>query len=182
MAVQLTDQGRPIRRSHRKSDSLARQRVFRQLVHLGIREHLQAVLEAPQKHVGGAQLRGDTGGEQAAAVQNLQRRQQRLCLQASVAATANQLEGLHDEFNFADAAGAELHVVCKLAPLDFLLDERLHLAQALEHAIVEIAAENERPDRGCVQLGVTLRRGDGPCLHICISLPVASVPRQIVLE
>src|SRR2546430_16994115 len=36
----------------------------------------------------------------------------------------------------------------ELAPLHFALDEGLHLPQALEHAVVQIAAVDERPD-GC---------------------------------
>ncbi len=39
--------------------------------------------------------------------------------------------------------GPELDVVGELAPLDLALDERLHLPQALEYAVVEVAPVDE---------------------------------------
>ena len=79
-------------------------------------------------------------------------------LQRRLAAAADQLEGLHDELDLADAAGAELDVVAQLAPLDLARDQLLHLAQRLEHAEVEVAAEDEGPQHVAVQLGERCRR------------------------
>ncbi len=73
-------------------------------------------------------------------------------------AAANELERLHDELDLADAAGAELHVIGQLAALHFALDEHLHLAKAFEHAVVDVAAIDERADGVRVDLCVLLRR------------------------
>ena len=85
-----------------------------------------------------------------------ERGEQRRRLQAAVAAAARQLQRLHDELDLADAARAELDVVGQLAPLHLALDQRLHLPQALEHAVVEVAAVDERTDGGGLDLGVAL--------------------------
>ena len=99
-----------------------------------------------------------------------------------VLAAANELERLHDEFDLADAAGTELHVVGQVAPRDFLLDERLHLTQALEHAEVEIAAVDERPHALAVDQPVRLGTGDRARLDPRVALPVAAMGLQIVVE
>ncbi len=52
---------------------------------------------------------------------------------------------LHDEFDFADAATAQLEVVFEVAALHFGLDHALHLAQALERTEVEVTAIDEGP-------------------------------------
>jgi len=61
-------------------------------------------------------------------------------------------------------------VIGELAPLHFALDESLHLPQALEHAVVEIAAVDERPDRRRVNFRVTIRSGDRAGLDVRVPL------------
>src|SRR5579871_2571335 len=95
---------------------------------------------------------------------------------------ANELEGLYDEFDLADAARPELDVVGELAPLDLALDQRLHLAQALEDAVVEVAAIDERPHRSRIDLGVAFGCRHGARLDPCVALPVAAVALEIFLE
>ena len=73
-------------------------------------------------------------------------------------------------------------MVGELAPLDLALDQRLHLAQALEDAVVEIASIHEGPHRRGVDLGVARRRGDRARLDLRVALPVATVAQQVVLE
>ena len=51
--------------------------------------------------------------------------------------------------------GPELDVVLQLAPFDLAGDHRLHLAQALEDAEVEVAAIDEGPHDVVVQLAVS---------------------------
>ena len=73
-------------------------------------------------------------------------------------------------------------MVGELAPQYLLLDQLLHLAQALEHPEIEVTAVDEGPDRVAIQPGVGLRRGQWPGLHPGVSLPVAPVLGQVVLE
>src|SRR5579872_5586055 len=95
---------------------------------------------------------------------------------------ANELEGLHDEFDLTDAARPELDVVGELAPLDLALDQRFHLAQALEDAIVEVAPIDERPHRSRIDLGVAFGCRHGARLDPGVALPVTAVALQILLE
>ena len=117
-------------------------------MHLLIGAHLQPILQAPQEHVGRVELGHRRGRQQLRAGQQRQRLAQRGALQTPVLAAADQLERLHDEFDLADAAVTELDVVRQIAALHLALDQRLHLAQRLEHAKVEIAPIDERADRG----------------------------------
>ncbi len=103
-------------------------------------------------------------------------------LQALVPTAANQLQRLHDELDLADAAGSQLDVVGELAPRDFTLDERLHLAQALEHSVVQVPPEDERAHRRRIELRIERRARDRARLHIGVAFPVASMARQIILE
>src|SRR6185437_15040652 len=81
-----------------------------------------------------------------------------------------------------DPARPELHVVRELAPLDLALDQSLHLAQAFEDSVVEIAPVDERPHGRGVQLCVTLSPCDRASFDPGIALPVAAVALQVILE
>ena len=65
-------------------------------------------------------------------------------LQRRLPTGPDQLMHLRDELDLADAAGAELHVVAHRAAAAFRVDAALHLAQRLDRAEVEVAAEHER--------------------------------------
>ena len=67
-----------------------------------------------------------------------------------------------DEFDLADAARPELDVLRESSRADFLRDQRLHLAQRFEHAVVEIAAIHERREQsGRYTSRSELAAGDG---------------------
>ena len=73
--------------------------------------------------------------------------------------------------------------VGEFAPLDLALDQRLHLAQALEHAEVQIAAVDERPHAVAVRPPRSARPPvTGARLDPGVALPVAAVPHEVVLE
>ena len=114
--------------------------------------------------------------------QRLQRRQQAAFAQRRLAAAADQLQGLHQEFDLADAARAALDVVGEFLARDFGGDRRLHLAQAVERAVVEVAAIDERPQR----LEEALARGDvarhRPRLLPGVALPVAAFALEVLLH
>ena len=149
---------------------------------LRVGEHLQAVLEPAQIDVGRPQFARGLGRQQLRLPEAGQRGEQRGRLQALIAAAARELQRLHDEFDFADPARTELDVIGELAPLHFALDEGLHLPQALEHAVVEIAAIDERPYGRRVNFRVTLGTRDRAGLDVRVPLPVAPVARQVILE
>src|SRR6185437_966061 len=172
----------PVAVPHGAGDALARQRAGGQAVYLPVLEHLQAVLEPAQEHVRRGELGHGLPRQQPRLAQAGERGEERRRLQAAVAAAARQLQRLHDELDLADAARAELDVVGQLAPFHLALDERLHLPEALEHAVVEVAAVDERTDGGGLDLGVALGGGHRARLDVGVALPVAAVARQVVLE
>ncbi len=149
---------------------------------LRVCQHLQSVLEAAQKHVGRAQFFHDIAGQKASTLQDRQRREDRLRLQALVPPSADQLKRLNDELDLADSSRTELHVVGQLAPLHLSLDEAFHLAQTFEHAVIEVASEDERAHGGRIERRVTLRCSHRSCFDVCIPLPVTAVTREVVLE
>ena len=59
-------------------------------------------------------------------------------------AACDQLLGLREKLDFADAAGAELDVVAHVAPLDLALHLPVQFAHRFDRAVVEMAAEDER--------------------------------------
>ena len=135
--------------------------VDRQLVHLLIGAHLQPVFQPSQKHIGRIELvpRPSAGSSLAPPAAAARWRSER-ALQPPILAAADQLKGLHDELDLADAAVAELDVVGELAALHLALDQRLHLAQRLEHAEIEVAAIHEWLDRAAKQFRVARLVGD----------------------
>src|SRR5256885_13821504 len=127
---------------------------------LRVGEHLQAVLEPAQMDIGRPQFARGLGRQQPRLPEARQRGEERGSPQALIAAPAGELQRLHDEFDFADPARTELYVIGELAPLHFALDESLHLPQALEHAVVEIAAVDERPALRPRNFPINPRSGD----------------------
>ena len=115
-------------------------------VSLLVADHLQGVLRLAQ-HADRRRVNSATsaGRHELRARQQRQHLEQRGVLQPPVAAAAHQLHGLHDEFDLANSARAELQVLIEFAPRHLARDQRLHVAQRLEHAEVEIAAIHERP-------------------------------------
>ena len=75
------------------------------------------------------QLRDRRCGRRPRRPKQLQHHQQVALLQRGLAAAADQLEGLRDELDLANAAGAELDVVVHAAALHLAVDHRLHAAQ-----------------------------------------------------
>src|SRR5262249_34696345 len=119
----------PIARAQRECEASATGLVFGQLVGLLVIPLLQAILDHAQIAIRRPE-RGDRFAlQEALPDEQRQHAAQLATLQSTVAAAANQLESLHDEFDLANAAGTELDVVLQLAPLHFARDHALHLAQ-----------------------------------------------------
>ena len=151
-------------------------------MHLLVAAHLQAVLDPAQEAIGGQQRGGHVGVEVPRRGRRRQRRPQRRHPQRRLAAAAHQLHQLHDELDLADAAGTELDVVGQLAPRDLGIDQALHLAQAVEGRVVEVAAEHEgleRLDQGRAHRAVA---GHRVRLDPGVALPVAALALVVLLH
>src|SRR5690606_8501494 len=99
-----------------------------------------------------------------------------------LAAAADQLQALHQEFDFADAAGAELEIVGQFALLHFAGDQRLHLAQAVDGAVVEVAAVDEGPQGAQQFLAGLDVAGHRPRLDPGVTFPVAALALEVLLH
>ena len=94
----------------------------------------------------------------------------------------DQLQGLGQEFDFADAARAALDVVVQFAARHFGGDRGLHVAQAIERGEVQVAAIHERA-QGLQPLfaGIDVA-GDRARLQPGIAFPVASLALEILVH
>src|SRR5690606_37089983 len=102
---------------------------------------LQQVFETTQIEVSLTQRLRIAVGQQMQRFNGLQRRQQRARLERRLAPAADQLKHLHDKFDFADPARAQLDVVGQAAAPYFPGDHALHVAQRLNDAEIDVAAE-----------------------------------------
>ncbi len=166
----------------RQREALADRRVRRNLVRLLVGEHLHAVFQPAQEAVGRAQPLRARRGNEAELLAGGQRRQQAARAQGRLAAAADQLHQLHDELDLADAARTELEMVGQILARDLGVDQRLHLAQAGEGAVVEIAAEHERPQRVEQARAGAAVAGDRPRLDPGVALPVAAFTLEVLLH
>ena len=163
-------------------DALPQERIFRQGMRLLVAQHLHAILQAAQEQIGLAQAIGMRLRQMPGRGQCAQGRQQGALAQHQLAPAADQLQGLHQEFDFANAAGAELQIVGELALLHLGIDHRLHLAQPVERGVVEIAAIDERP-QGFEQFfaGSDVAR-HRPRLDPGVTFPVAALALVVLLH
>src|SRR5690606_40609527 len=94
----------------------------------------------------------------------------------------NQLEGLTDELDLADTAGAQLDVVLQAFALHFPLDQLFQVAQRLDGGKVQVATVDEGPQ----PLHQLRAGGLIPCHHAgldhCVALPVPALALVVLLE
>ncbi len=156
-------------------------RVLRQRVGLALGHHLDAVLQAPQRHVGLGQLVPVAAGEQARVEQALQRLQRAADAQVRVAAGVQELQRLHEELDLADAAAAQLQIHAGRAR-GFLLRARLEQPHLVHGLQVEVLAEDERgkPPQGFLARREVAR--DRPRLEQREALPGCPVALVVELQ
>ena len=159
-----------------------RRRIVRQLLGLRVAQHLQPVFEQAQKTIRRDQSVAGVVGEMARIAQRAQRRLQAPFAQRGFAAAADQLQRLRQEFDLADPARAALDVLGHVLARDFGGDGRLHLAQAVERAVIEIAAVDERPQRVEEPRAGIEVASDRARLLPGVTLPVAAFALEIVLH
>ncbi len=110
---------------------------------------LDAVLDPAQELVGTRQCVGRGLRHQPGSRQPLQRIERGPRAQFGELAAAHHLQQLYGELDLADAAARELDVVGALGPaggtaIRLVTHLLVQLAQALEHAVIEIAPVHER--------------------------------------
>jgi hypothetical protein len=121
--------------------------VAGQRVDLLVGDHLQAVLECAQELIGRAELVARVGGNPIAGREHVKHLERLAAAQLRMAAAGNQLLGLHEEFDLADAATPELDVVAfhgDLAVTPICVDLALHAVDVGNGGEVEIFAPDER--------------------------------------
>src|SRR3569833_1227015 len=143
MVVELSRELFPARMAHRIRERRAIRRVLRQAMRLLIGIFLQTVFGAAQKFIGRHQVGAGVCRQIAAFHETMQHSDDGPRLQLGLTTATDQLKGLADELDLADAAGAELDVVFHALAFDLFLDQGLHLAQRAIGAEIEIAAEDE---------------------------------------
>ena len=147
---------------------------------------LQAVFETAQKAIGGDELFHTVGRQQAALGEQGERVERWTDLQRAVAATADELKDLRDEFDFADAARAELDVIGLVLARYFAANLRVQVAHGVDRAEVEVLAINERADDFTQRLDPmilpVLARIHASRLDPGITLPFAALRDQIVFQ
>ena len=152
----------------------------RQRMRLLVIEVLKTVLEVAQEHVRLGELAHGVRIEQPALREERQHVERRLAPQRRIAAAADQLEELHDELDFADAAGPELDVVGDIAALDLRAHLPVQIAHRREGAVIEMAAKHERPHE-IHQLRAAIP-GERPRFDPGVTLPLAALRDEIVFE
>ena len=76
-----------------------------------VRHHLQAVLDGAKELIGGVEIVAGIGADPAALGERRERRQRLAAAQLGMPAAGDELLGLHEELDLADAAATELDVV-----------------------------------------------------------------------
>ena len=103
------------------------------------------MLQPPQDHVRLGQLVAVAAGDQACIKQAVERLHRAAHAQVGIAAAVQELQGLYEELDLADAAAAELEIDARRAG-GFLLGARLELAHLVDGLEVEVLAEHERDE------------------------------------
>ena len=134
---------RPVSEAHDRRHTRLILRVGRQHLRLPITDTLQRMLGITEELVAFLHLRNHGRRQITLPLQRGQHLEQRPLLQAEVAPAVNQLEGLGDELDLANAAGAELDVLAHALAPHFLLNQQLHRAQRLDGGEIQVAAIDE---------------------------------------
>ena len=183
MARQLRTQRLPVVSMHPPRQPGAVQFILRQSLGLLIVDALQQIFQPAQEQIGRAQQRRVAFRQQMQLINRRQRRQQRPLLQRRFATAADQLKDLNDKFNFTDPAGAELDVVFQPATPHFTSDHPFHVTQRLDHAEVDIAAEDEGAKHRAQLAGVgVVVIAHDPRFHHRVAFPVPALLLVIILQ
>ncbi len=149
--LQLRHQRRTIGQPVEPCDTVQRGGIERQAVGLLVRDHLQAVLERAQPVIALPQYLGIFGGDQPGRGQRVEARAGSAQPQGRVASAVDQLVGLREEFDLADAPAPLLEIEAGAGPQRPVVVGADPLGQPADlgnRAEIEALAPDERPDRG----------------------------------
>ena len=142
--------------------------IFGQRVGLLVCHHLQAVFDPPQEFVGGGKFVARLNRDPVTRSQPIERLQRRPHPQFGMPAAGNQLLGLREEFDLADAAAPDLDVVT--LDRDFALPAinlhlPLHVVHVGQRGKIQVLAPDERRELrqqcfACLQVARTGPRLD----------------------
>ena len=123
--------------------------IVGQAVGLLVGDHLQPVFDPPQEFIGGGQLVARGEGDPVARRQHLQGLERRPHPQFRMPAAGDQLLGLREELDFADAAAPDLDIVAldrDLALSAIGLHLPLHVVHVGKGREIQMLAPDERRD------------------------------------
>ena len=177
-------QARRIRIAHEGREPLELLGAGGQAVGLFVADHLQAVLGATQEAIGFDQLVGDGAFEPAGIDQGAQRGTGAGRPQLGQAATQDQLLGLDEELDLANAAAPHLEIVAghpDLAVAPIGVDLPLDRVDVADRGVVQVLAPEKRLE--CAQEAFARRAisGDHAGLDQGRALPVLAVPFVVLL-
>ena len=147
MAEQVLGEGRAAVVAEEAGKTLHGLAIVRQAVGLLVGDHLQPVFDPPQEFIRCGQLVTRGEGDPVARSQHLQGLERRPHPQFGMPATGDQLLGLGEEFDFADAAAPDLDVVAldrDLALSAVGLHLPLHVVHVGQGREVQMLAPDER--------------------------------------
>ncbi|MGF6664398.1 hypothetical protein QF000_006066 [Paraburkholderia atlantica] len=192
MRVELRHQFRIVVAAHRARERRAVFCIDGHRVSLRVVAILQTMFELAQKAIRLRQLHAHRGVHQPMRGRVAQHRERRPHAKAGVLAAADQLEHLRAEFDFTDAAAAELDVVGlvgahRRTALRLLADLQMQRADRADHAEIQIASIDERRDDRVELLLQPLRRGAHsfgyePALDPRVTLPLAALHVEILFQ
>ena len=147
MAEQVLREGRAAVVAEESGEALHRLDIVGQGMGLLVRHHLQPVFDPPQKFIGRGQLVARLEGDPVARRQHVQRFQRRPHPQFGMPAAGDQLLGLREKLDFADAAAADLDIVALDRDLA-LAAKGLHLPLHVVHVGKGREIQMLAPDEG----------------------------------
>ena len=183
MAEQVLCERRAARVAEEMAEALYRLDIIRQGMGLLVRNHLQPVFDPPQELIGRGQLVARLEGNPVARRQHIQCFQRRPRPQLGMPAAGDQLLGLREELDFADAAAPDLDIVAFDRDLA-LAAKGLHLALHVVHVgkrgEIQMLAPDERRDFRNQRLAGPGVAGAGPRLDHGGAFPGPPFPLVIM--
>ena len=175
-------EGRPTVEAEHEGHPRTVHLVVRQHLRLTVRDRLQRMLGIAQEFIAFAQFGHCRGRQITLPLQGGQHTEQRTLLQAEIAPSVDQLKGLSDELDLADATGTQLDIRSHALAPHFLLDQLLHGAQRLDGGEVQVTPVDEGSQHLQQLLAGLLVTTDDPRLDHRVALPVAPLILVVLLK